>query len=179
VTIYKDGYQIDDGAVKPLDTPEGREFFSVLKDGYVPPSLSARDALNRPVPVNISLYDRKTENAPPPPKPTFKAFEGSGQRVCAQPASLPKPSAAPAKSFTLTPGRATMEVMVRGPGGRRGVVVHSDSPLEDLYAAVAAAGLASGSFELLAGVPPQKLPRGGGLVAATEAKGSVVMVRQL
>mmetsp|Transcript_28729 Transcript_28729/g.29064 ORF Transcript_28729/g.29064 Transcript_28729/m.29064 type:complete len:262 (-) Transcript_28729:290-1075(-) len=78
VTLYRNGFTVDDGNLRDLESPESRRFLAALAEGYVPQELmqdnSTRD-------VALELSDKRTEDYVPPPQPAYVAFAGEAMSL--------------------------------------------------------------------------------------------------
>jgi len=77
ITVYQNGFVVDDGEFREYDTPENKEFMSELNKGYVPKEL--REKYNKP--VGVALEDRRKEKFIPPPPPAYVAYSGAGMSL--------------------------------------------------------------------------------------------------
>lgn len=75
ITMYRNGFIVDDGPFRDLNSPESREFIAHLERGDVPPEMRSG---GRPGPVDVHLDDRRGEDYVPPPPPAYVAFSGQG-----------------------------------------------------------------------------------------------------
>ena len=74
ITVYQNGFVVDDGEFRVYDTPENKEFMKELNEGYVPKEL--RKKYDKP--VGVALEDRRKEKFIPPPPPAYVAYQGEG-----------------------------------------------------------------------------------------------------
>lgn len=56
ITIWKNGYQVEDGAFVAHDSEEGKKFMAELDEGYVPKSIRTDKTKGG---VTVSLDDRR------------------------------------------------------------------------------------------------------------------------
>jgi UBX domain-containing protein 1 len=70
ITVYQNGFTVDEGEFREYDTPENKEFMKELNEGYVPKELRAK--YNKP--VGVALEDRRKEKFIPPPPPAYVAY---------------------------------------------------------------------------------------------------------
>ena len=77
ITVYQNGFTVDEGEFREYDTPENKEFMSELNKGYVPKEL--REKYNKP--VGVALEDRIKEKFIPPPPPAYVAYSGAGMSL--------------------------------------------------------------------------------------------------
>lgn len=55
ITLYQNGFTIENGEFRDYNTPENKEFMKELNEGYVPKEL--RGKYNKP--IGIALEDRR------------------------------------------------------------------------------------------------------------------------
>ena len=77
ITVYQNGFTVDEGEFREYDTPENKEFMKELNEGYVPKELRAK--YNKP--VGVALEDRRKEKFIPPPPPAYVAYSGTGMSL--------------------------------------------------------------------------------------------------
>ena len=77
VTVYRNGFTVDNGPFRALDDPENAEFLQDMAQGVVPRELEA----GAKGPVNVSLVDKRGEDYEKPPEPSYVAYSGAGQTV--------------------------------------------------------------------------------------------------
>ena len=80
VTIYRNGFQVNDGPFRNSDDPNNKQFLEQMAQGYVPAELSPPPSKsNSPKPVvDILLNDKREEDYVPPPPPAYIAYGGQG-----------------------------------------------------------------------------------------------------
>lgn len=88
VTVWQGGaFQVNDGDVRypdrGPDQEKNKRFMADLMMNIPPEEMRERDAAGMPIPVNISLADRREEDASNATvvKPKFAAFQGGGQAL--------------------------------------------------------------------------------------------------
>lgn len=81
VTLYKDGFIVDSGEFRSLDSPRNAQFLKMIKSGFAPPELRQQD---RDV-VHIALEDRSSEahRTQEVKAEQSQVFSGTGQRLSA------------------------------------------------------------------------------------------------
>ena len=77
MTVYRNGFTVDNGPFRALDDPENAEFLQDMAQGVVPRELEA----GAKGPVNVSLVDKRGEDYEKPPAPSYVAYSGAGQTV--------------------------------------------------------------------------------------------------
>lgn len=182
ITLFSDGFTVDDGPLRPLSDPENRGFIESVNSGFCPPEL-VKDGK----PSNVRLKDNRKEkySAPPtPPGPAYTAFAGDGRTMAAASAG-PRITASHGGKVTVDEGEATLRVQVRFPNGKR--LVHKFNKthtLSDLFSVVEASEHFAGleSYELMnqSLSPPEPLLASSESSLLTELGlgGGVVTVRE-
>ena len=74
ITLYANGFTIENGELREYDTPENKEFMKELNEGYIPKELRAK--YNKP--IGIALEDRRKEKKRLPTPPKYVAYSGEG-----------------------------------------------------------------------------------------------------
>lgn len=75
ITLYSNGFQIDEGALREYAIPENQQFMKELNDGYVPKEIQEK---YKGTAVGVALEDRRKEAFRPPTPPKYVAYSGSG-----------------------------------------------------------------------------------------------------
>lgn len=75
ITMYRNGFIVDDGPFRDLNSPSSREFIACLERGDVPAEM--RQASGGGI-VDVHLDDKRGEDYVPPPPPAYIAFSGQG-----------------------------------------------------------------------------------------------------
>jgi len=78
ITLYSNGFVIDDGVFRPYDSEENKQFMKELNEGYVPKEIQDK---YRGKGVSVGLEDRRKEAYRPPTPPKYVAYSGSGQSM--------------------------------------------------------------------------------------------------
>lgn len=103
VRLYRNGVQVEDDPLIPLESPEGKAFVESLDRGYVPAAIAAKYPNTD---VSVQLKDLMSEDYE---TPSHVAFQGTGHRLSEVPSS-PGPAGsssvakAPASSAGATSG---------------------------------------------------------------------------
>jgi UBX domain-containing protein 1 len=77
ITLYANGFTIDNGQFRPYDQKENQQFMKELNEGYVPKEIQNKFK----GPVNVALEDKRQEDYRPPTPPKYVAYSGSGQSI--------------------------------------------------------------------------------------------------
>lgn len=155
VTLYANGFTVDDGPFRDYEAPENRRFIAEMNQNRVPGELFAK---TKGKPVAVNLNDKRTEQYVPPPPPKYVAFSGEGQMMGGA-------TSVPAGTVDLNtagpshdPAQPTTSVQVRFHNGQRKMVtVNLTTRVQALHEYVMMAAPVDGEYQLLAGFPPKPL----------------------
>ena len=179
ITMYRDGFLVDDGPYRRLDDPANAEFLRYLARGQTPRELlaaSSADAAEGTGPrtgnITVGLVDKRKENY----VETFRSFSGGGTTLgtstTLSTAASDGDTAAAAATGIYDPTAVVPPADAAGPGditslavrlldGKRIVLkVRLDSSLADLAALIVqqAPTRPSQPFRLVSGFPPTPIP---------------------
>jgi len=170
ITMYRDGFQVDDGPYRRLDDPANADFLRSLAQGRTPAELSEGDNGN----VTVGLIDKRQEDY----VEQFQSFSGQGAALgssavsgnTVDPASLPDPN-------PLDTDRPTTSIQVRLPNGKRKLIkINTDATVLQLSAHIKP--LVDTQFRLVAGFPPKPLEDFDATVEGAGLKGAVVQIQK-
>lgn len=174
VTLYLNGFRVDDGDFRDYALPGNKEFMALLNQGRVPPEISVK---TQGKPVSISLEDKRKEQYVPPPPPPYTAFSG-GQATSASLATVIAPVDVTAEGPSVDTTQPTTTIQLRFHNGeRKTLTVNLTTRIAQLYEYAALAAPVVGSFELLSGFPPTPLRDQSLTVQAAGVAGSAVIQR--
>lgn len=158
ITMYRDGFTVDDGPYRRLDDPSNREFLSSLARGVTPRELMS-DSIKGGE-ISVGLVDKRNEEY----VESFRSFSGVGQSL-----GVSGPSAsgvidpsnaniAESPSIAEKDGKLT-SIQVRLLSGKRLVVRLSiNARVQALVNEILASGDAgSEPFVLMGGFPPRQI----------------------
>lgn len=78
LTVYKNGFIIDDGPFRPITEPINQKFMAEIKKGYIPDELVKKGYKD----LGIALDSKESEDYVKPVEPKrFTAFTGAGQSL--------------------------------------------------------------------------------------------------
>jgi UBX domain-containing protein 1 len=77
VTLWANGFQVDDGELRDYKDPANKDFMKDLNEGFVPKELSQK--FNRK--IGIALSDRRKDKMRLPTPPKYTAFSGAGSSL--------------------------------------------------------------------------------------------------
>lgn len=73
ITLYRNGFTVDNGPLRNASSPENKEFISSLEKGEIPIELRATHRR-----LDVQLVDKREEEYVAPPPPAYVAFSGLG-----------------------------------------------------------------------------------------------------
>jgi len=168
ITMYREGFVVDDGPYRRLDDPANSSFLRSLARGQTPDELRGDGNGN----TTVGLVDKRSEDY----VETFRSFSGAGQSLGGNVSNggVFDPSLLPAPSPDEGP---TTSIAVRMLDGSRKVVKIALSATVQELAARVAPGL-SDSFRIVAGFPPKPLEDSSLTVEAAGLKGARVQLQK-
>ena len=191
ITMYREGFVVDDGPYRRLDDPSNRGFLRSLARGQTPEELRG-DANGPGGNTTVGLVDKRNQDY----VETFRSFSGAGQSLAASsnsnsngasasgvfdPSSLPVPSTDEDAVAT----QPTTSIAVRMlDGSRRVITIALGATVQELAARVVAAASSAASssssvpFRIVAGFPPKPLQDGSQTVEAAGLKGARVQLQK-
>lgn len=184
ITMYRDGFTVDDGPYRRLDDPANAKFLQSLARGQTPEELRGDGPGGN---MTVGLVDKRSQEY----VETFRSFSGAGQSLGGaasssassggdassgifDPSSLSPPSQDPA-------GADTTSIAVRMLDGSRKVVkiALSATVAELASRAVAASNTTiEVPFRIVAGFPPKPLADGNQSVGDAGLKGARIQLQK-
>jgi UBX domain-containing protein 1 len=166
ITMYRDGFQVDDGPYRRLDDPANAEFLRSLAMGRTPKELLGDGD------VTVGLIDKRKEEF----VETFSSFSGEGNSLgtsaSASPDGLIDPSSLPDTPPPVDDAQPTTSIQVRLVNGQRRVIrINTASTAADLAAHIGG----DTPFRLISGFPPKPLTDLSQTIEAAGLKGAQVM----
>lgn len=185
ITMYRDGFVVDDGPYRRLDDPANAAFLRALAVGRTPPELVDDAAGGRPGGITVGLVDRRSEEY----VEAFRSFSGAGNALgdggaptsgaggddgVFDPASLPETPP------PVDESRPTTSIAVRLPNGQRKVVrVNLGMTVSQLAAHIRPVlSEPTAPFRIVSGFPPKPLVDGTATVEGAGLKGAQVQVKK-
>ncbi len=177
ITIYSNGFRVNDGPLRdPENNEENRAFLDELLKGYVPREL--RPTRKDPSkPMNISLADKRSETYTPPAYVPFSSGTSLGggspnHGGSFDPATLPM-------GPELVANEATTTIQIKTSSGKKlRLKVNTSITVLQLAAIVAEqAGQGDQPFSLSSGFPPQDLTDHEATIEAAGLKGASITQR--
>ena len=180
ITMYRDGFTVDDGPFRRLDDPSNGEFLRALAAGRTPKEMGL-DEHGTPIEgeVVVGLVDKRGEDYTEPER-GFAAFDGEGTSLGsaethATAGGVIVPDAG-ATAPTVDASQPTTSLQVRLTNGKRLLVkVNKTATVNDVAAAINASGDAgTDMYVLSAGFPPRPIEDLAKTVEEAGLAGSVV-----
>jgi len=171
ITMYRQGFVVDDGPYRRLDDPENAPFLRALAQGRTPQELMENGGPN----ITVGLIDKRSQDY----EETFRSFSGQGNSLGGG-ATAEQDSGVVFDPSTLGEAPAIVEgsplamIQVRLMGAGRKVV---KVPLTWTVRQVAQLVGGSSSFTLNAGFPPAPL-QGDATVESAQLKGAQVIQKE-
>ena len=152
ITLYRDGFVVDDGPYRRLDDPSNSVFLTALASGMIPPELSAGGQN-----VNVGLVDKRNEdyNAS---QPQTQSFSGTGTALggsainATDDGVVTLPTTSPPE---LDSSRPQTRIMIRLANGSRKVLqVNLDWQVSTILSLIDDPSSNQQRFTLSSGFPP-------------------------
>eukprot|EP00535_Pseudo-nitzschia_heimii_P009865 CAMPEP_0197174586 /NCGR_PEP_ID=MMETSP1423-20130617/1039_1 /TAXON_ID=476441 /ORGANISM="Pseudo-nitzschia heimii, Strain UNC1101" /LENGTH=262 /DNA_ID=CAMNT_0042623529 /DNA_START=74 /DNA_END=862 /DNA_ORIENTATION=- len=183
ITMYRDGFTVDDGPYRRLDDPVNAKFLQSLSRGQTPQELRDEDSSGN---MTVGLVDKRGEDY----VETFRSFSGAGQSLGGT--SAPAPSGGDASNGIFDPtalappsadaaGTATTSIAVRMVDGSRKVVkIALGATITELASRAVAASNTTIEFpfRIVAGFPPKPLTDGNQSVEDAGLKGARIQLQK-
>lgn len=172
ITMYRDGFVVDDGPYRRVDDAENADFLRSLAMGRTPRELANEGN------VTVNLVDKRSQEY----VETFRSFSGAG-------ASLGTSSAAGNTDGVIDPStlvpppendanKPTTSIQVKLLNGKKKVVkIHLDATV-GVLASMLVQDAAGESFRLTTGFPPKPLTDMGATIADSGLQGAQVIMKK-
>lgn len=181
ITMYRDGFVVDDGPFRRLDDPANAVFLRSLAKGEKPEELRGDDPGGN---TTVALVDKRGEDY----VETFRSFSGAGQSLGGGSGSSSAEASGDTSSGVFDPssllaptenasGGATTSIAVRMLDGTRRVIKISLGATVSELAAHAASGT-DVPFRIVAGFPPKPLSDGSQTVEEAGLKGARIQLQK-
>jgi UBX domain-containing protein 1 len=153
LTVYRNGFTIDDGPFRDKSLPENKKFMEEVEKGYIPDELVQKGYKE----LGIALEDKKTEDYKEPVvEKKFQAFTGSGQSMGGS-QSVGLEVNKDIKN-TVNNNLPTTRINIRLHTGEMITEeFNTSSTVNDIIAFVQKVAPVTGSFQLVDGFPPKPL----------------------
>lgn len=181
ITMYRNGFTVDDGPLRDLTSPESRAFIASLENGDVPQELVRPGA--RAGPLDVHLVDKRSEDYVAPPPPAYVAFSGQGTTLgtaggAANGAGATVFTEATLVGINVPPvddSAPTTTLQVKTIQGKKlKIKINQSASVLQLAAAIVREGGVSTSFILSAGFPPKDIVDGTVTVAEAGLLGAAI-----
>lgn len=166
ITLYRNGFTVNDGPLRDPSTPENQAFMARLMEGRVPDEIT-RQVGGRLDAMDVQLADKRSEDYVAPPPPAYVAFSGTGSTLrglsrnteglvfsaeVLSDVEIPAPDSVP----------GTLTIQVRTPSGKRlKIKINPSATIYQLAAMIVQElGGSVTNFSLSAGYPPTVLKDG-------------------
>jgi len=157
ITLYKQGFTIDDGPLRPYTDPTNQAFMADLKKGHVPEELRAKHKEG----LDVGLEDKRSEEYKEPPPPKYIEFSGQGTSLGGgAPASTSIKTGHDVKAEPpkVDKSKPTTRIQVRLHDGKvHEIEVNLTTPVSAIFDYVWCLAPVDGEFQLIAGFPPKPL----------------------
>lgn len=150
ITLYRDGFTVDDGPFRPLDDPMNKKFLDDMSRGYVPAEL--RDGENL---VNVAVNDKRNEDYKAPPTPAYVAFSGEGNRLSDGPSSSAGPAVTTAGSVIVDEAKPQTSLQIRFHDGQKKVQKFNEDQTVGDVRSFCSQCIGGQACKLVAGFPPK------------------------
>lgn len=183
ITMYRDGFVVDDGPYRRLDDTANAQFLQSLARGQTPSELRGDDSGN----ITVGLVDKRKEEY----VETFRSFSGAGQSLAAASSEggasdgatddgIFDPSSLPAVEDAVED--ASTSIAVRMLDGKRKVIkIALTATVEQLaaHAVQASNTTISDRFRIVSGFPPKPLKDGTQSIEEAGLKGAQVQLQKV
>ena len=154
ITLYRDGFVVDDGPYRRLDDPANSVFLTALASGMIPPELSAGGQN-----VNVGLIDKRNQDYDA--QQQQPSFSGTGNALgsttidATDDGVVTLTSNTSSSSPELDASRPQTRIMLRLANGSRKVLqVNLDWPLSAILSLMSDDEPSDQRFTLSSGFPP-------------------------
>jgi len=161
VTMWQNGFQVNDGPFRSNDDEESKKFIADLERGLVPAEIR-NEMKNRRAVTAFSLVDKRDTDYVPPPPPAYVAFSSgtalgasnSNSAFIITPEIIASNNVAP----VVIDSEPNTTLQFRTIDGRRlRIRLNNNATIMDLIAAANAQGVGNDSYILSAGFPPKDI----------------------
>lgn len=154
VTMYRNGFTVDDGPFRSLDDPLNKKFLDDMARGQCPEELKAGGAED----VKVAVHDKRGEDYKAPPPPAYTKFSGEGNTLSGTASSsAAAPVEASAGTVSVDSSKPTTKIQIRfHDGSRKAQEFNQDQTVGDLrlFCSQCAGGV---NMTVKGGFPPKAL----------------------
>lgn len=161
ITMYRNGFVLDDGPFRSLDDPANAPFLADLERGFVPRELVPEGGAGSR--VDVSLVDKRGEDYTPPPKPAYTAFSGDGMSLGAAAGAADEEAVvragAPVEEVVVDESQPTTTIQIRTHDRKRiRATFNLTHTIRHVQAYLAQQqGDEAPAYVLMAGFPPKRI----------------------
>lgn len=154
ITLWRNGFQINDGEFRDAKLPENQKFLDDIEKRQLPKEFANQGLKN----VGIQLLDnRKEDFKAPVEEKKFKAFEGKGNSLANAPVSQGLEINKDVK-FEVDHSKPTTKINFRLHNGQTITqVFNTTHTLQDVRVFVGSVAPVNGTYDLIEGFPPKPL----------------------
>jgi UBX domain-containing protein 1 len=156
ITLYANGFTMNDGPFRKFDDPVNQQFIASLKDGRVPEELRGKYKEG----LNVGLDDRTSEEYKEPPPPKYVEYSGQGTSLGGGPQStaLQRDHNAVVEAIKIDKSKPITRIIIRLHDGKtQETEVNLDTRVSAIFDYVWSLAPVDGEFQLIAGFPPKPL----------------------
>lgn len=173
LTVWKNGFQIDDGEFRDLSDPKNKKFMAEVEKNHIPQELVDQGMTD----LGVMLEDKKKEEYKEPiPEKKFEAFAGSGVSlggVSSQGLDINKDL-----QFEVDKNKPTANINIRLHNGELiSQTFNLDTTIGDIYSFVTMMAPVDGDFQLIEGFPPKPLADLNKTIEQLRLQGSLITQR--
>ncbi|KAH8741144.1 hypothetical protein FG386_001271 [Cryptosporidium ryanae] len=155
ITLYKNGFILDEGEFRDISIPENQEFVNDIRKSVAPEELRKRSLSNGT--VHIALDDRSSE-VYVPPKKAMEVFSGSGNSLSQVKGSGYDVNINSDFNFSIDNSKPTTNIQLRFHNGQKKVVtLNHTNTIGDLHCIFMEYAPVDGEYRLIYGFPPKEI----------------------
>uniref|UniRef100_A0A7S1WWS1 SEP domain-containing protein n=1 Tax=Alexandrium catenella TaxID=2925 RepID=A0A7S1WWS1_ALECA len=115
VTVYKNGFVVDNGPFRPLSDPLNKKFMDEMAAGRCPAELQE----GRSEPVHVAVHDKRAEEFKEPPPPSYVKFSGEGNTLSSGGASSSAAVSTDAGKIEVDASKPKFKIQIRFHNGEK------------------------------------------------------------
>lgn len=175
VTVYRNGFVINDGPFRPTSDPLNKKFMDEVSQGRCPAELQG----DSQEPVHVELSDKHTEDYKEPPPPAYTAFSGAGNSLggSSSAAAAAAPVQADAGSVAVDDSKPKTKIQIRfHDGSRKAQEFNEDHTVGELRRFVQQC-VGGQAMTIMGGFPPKPLTDDSATIKAAGLMGAAITAR--
>jgi len=158
ITIYKNGFTVNDGPLRSMEDPAEKKFLAALHQGHVPEELRSKYGDK----IDMELEIKRGEDYKEPPPPKYVAYSGAGVSLGGAPTQTqPQTKTTPQAKVELPKvddSKPKTRIQLRlHTGQTHEIEVNLDARVAVLFDYAIGLSGVQGQFQLIAGFPPKPL----------------------